>query len=151
MADAQIADRPERPAPMSEEMRDAVLAEVLGDVRSLHQCAKDLLAITTETDERITARVVELRALASDLAHARETLLAEIALQASDQAQRRLETGLGKRIEDLKGAFDARGPSSQPSEARRYVDLVAVAIVSGFITGLITLGGAWLIVHAHIS
>lgn len=137
------------PRTLSEDQKDALIAEMLGDVVNLHRSVKDLVAITDDADRRITARVSEIRSLVANLSGMREALLAELAARAGAEAQRVLRESLG----DLQGRI-AAGVSRlelQPAldMRRQWTDRAAVAIVTAAITSVVTLAGVAVLLHFH--
>jgi hypothetical protein len=134
---------------LTQEQKDALIAEMLGDVANLHRSVKDLVVVTDDADRRITARVSEIRTLVADLVGMREALLAELVMRSSAEAQRVLREnvgGLHKRVEDAM-----RHLEQQPDrDARRqWTDRTAIAIVTAAIASVLTLTGSWLLSHVH--
>jgi hypothetical protein len=134
---------------LTQQQKEALLGEVLGDVQLLHRSMQDLVAVTTDTDERISARIVELRSLTGELLHARETVLAEVALRSSAQARGVFEGGIGERFRELTALVSSLHPESAKSQTRRFVDLTAVAFITASLTSLATLTGVWMVLHSH--
>jgi len=134
-----------RREPMSAEMRDAAMAEVLGDVYLLHKSMKELVAIVRDSDERISGRIVELRQVAADFANSRDAALAHLATQASETAQRRFTDSMGDMLKQVGGSLVAIERLVQDRLGRRLFDMAAVALMTGGITAAVALVGVWMI------
>jgi len=130
---------------MSAEMRDAAMAEVLGDVYLLHKSMKELVAIVRDSDERISGRIVELRQVAADFANSRDAALAHLATQASETAQRRFTDSMGDMLKQVGGSLVAIERLVQDRLGRRLFDMAAVALMTGGITAAVALVGVWMI------
>lgn len=148
---AAISGQSGGPSPrlLSDDHKDALIAEVLGDVLSLHQSVKDLVAITNDADKRITSRVSELRALVADLAGMREALLAELAVRSGDEAKRALRdsfVAIDQRLVDAVRQVDRR---PMLGARRQWADRAAVAIMTAAISSCTTLGGIAVLLHLH--
>ncbi|CAE6847205.1 hypothetical protein R75461_07301 [Paraburkholderia nemoris] len=133
----------------SAELRDAAIAEIMGDVANLHRSVRDLVAITEDADRRISARVIELRKVAADLASAREAAFAQISVLASEQAQRAFREAMGDLLARMSGTLEKIGHGLNAHAGRQFADRAAVAIVTAAITSVLTLGGTWLLLHFH--
>jgi hypothetical protein len=131
----------------SQEQADALLAEVLGDVLTMHRSVKDLGQILDDTDQRITARVGEVRALVTDLAGLRERLVTELSVRAGEEGRRALRESVGEMVERIERI--GRWLEQQPlSDARRqWFDRMSVAIVTAAISTGATLAGVALLLH----
>jgi hypothetical protein len=137
----------EGPTAMTDEMRDAAMAEILGDVHGLHTSVKDLVAIVRDSDERISGRIVELRQVASDFAAAREAAIAQLATHASETAHRRFTDSMGDLLTRVDMSLVGIERLVLNGRDRRLFDLVAAAFMSGGITAVVALVGVWLMVH----
>ncbi len=134
-----------RREPMSAEMRDAAMAEILGDVHALHTSMKDLAAIVRDSDERISGRIVDLRQVAADFSHARDAALAQLATQASETAQRRFTDSMGDMMKRVDVALVAIERLVQDRPGRRLFDMAVVAFMAGGITAAAAIVGVWLL------
>jgi len=134
-----------RREPMSAEMRDAAMAEVLGDVYLLHKSMKELVAIVRDSDERISGRIVELRQVAADFANSRDAALAHLATQASETAQRRFTDSMGDMLKRVDVSLVAIERLVQDRPGRRLFDMAAVALMTGGITAAAALLGVLMI------
>jgi methylphosphotriester-DNA--protein-cysteine methyltransferase len=132
---------------LSEQQKDALLGEVLGDVLKLHESVKDLTKIIRDADERTSARVVDLLKVSSDFAHAREAAFAEIGVQARTKAQQAFVEAMGDRLTRLDHVVHEVPRTIGLLAQRRFSELVAVSVATGFVTCVSTLVGMWLMTH----
>ena len=130
---------------LSDEQKDALIGELLGDVQKLHKSMKDLVAIVRDSDERISGRIVELRQVAGDFANSRDAALAHLATQASETAQRRFTDSMGDMLKRVDVALVAIERLVQDRHGRRLFDMAAVALMTGGITAAVALVGVWMI------
>jgi methylphosphotriester-DNA--protein-cysteine methyltransferase len=142
-----MSDGMKSPGPMSAEMRDAAIAEVLGDVHELHKSVKDLVNIIRDADERTSASVIDLLKVSSDFAHAREAAFAEIAVHARTKAQQAFIEAMGDRLTRLDHVVHEVPRTIGLLAQRRFSELVAVSVATGFVTCVSTLVGVWLMTH----
>jgi hypothetical protein len=134
-------------AGLSQHQKDALIGELLGDVLNLHKSVKDLSLIVSDSDQRLSTRVVELRAISSELSHAREAAFAQIGLQARTQAQDAFKESMGALLGKLESTLQNVPLTVAALSQRRFSDFLVVAVATGFITMLGTLAGVWLMVH----
>lgn len=132
---------------MSAEMRDAAIAELLGDVHEVHKSVRDLVLITRDTDERISARLVELRAISKELDAQKEAAFAAISIRARDQSQQAFRSEMADMIRKLDSGLEANARGQAETTRRRIVDLFTVAISTGVFLSATSLFAAWLIFH----
>jgi len=132
---------------LSDAQKEALLGEILGDVVKLHASVRDLSKIVTDTDERITARVIELREVSREFAAQREAAFAAISVRSREMSQQAFKEELGvefrrfeSRFSDLPNALDA-------AASRRFGELVMVGLASGALSCLGSLLGFWMMVH----
>ena len=130
---------------LSDEQKDALIGELLGDVQKLHKSMKDLVAIVRDSDERISGRIVELRQVAGDFANSRDAALAHLATQASETAQRRFTDSMGDMLKRVDVSLVAIERLVQDLPGRRLFDMAAVALMTGGITAAVALFGVWVI------
>ena len=130
---------------LSDEQKDALIGELLGDVQKLHKSMKDLVAIVRDSDERISGRIVELRQVAGDFANSRDAALAHLATQASETAQRRFTDSMGDMLKRVEVSLVAIERLVQDRLGRRLFDMAAVALMTGGITAAVALVGVWMI------
>jgi hypothetical protein len=130
---------------LSDEQKDALIGELLGDVQKLHKSMKDLVAIVRDSDERISGRIVELRQVAGDFANSRDAALAHLATQASETAQHRFTDSMGDMLKRVDVSLVAIERLVPDRPARRLFDLAAVALMTGGITAAAALFGVWMI------
>jgi hypothetical protein len=140
-------DDTKNPATLSQQQKDALIGELLGDVLSLHKSVKDLSSIVSDSDQRLAARVMELRAISGELSHAREAAFAQIALQARTQAQKAFKESMGALLGKLENTLQDVSRTIAVMSQRRFLELLAVAVATGAITLIGTLAGVWLMVH----
>ena len=133
----------------SAELRDAALAEIMGDVAALHQSVRDLAAIEADIDTRITARVVELRALCTDLAAARETVFGQITAHATKQAQKSFREAMGELLGKVERTLQGVDRGLTAHAGRQFVDRMAVAIMTATFTAIAVLCGVWVMLRFH--
>jgi hypothetical protein len=141
------SDDTKNPATLSQQQKDALIGELLGDVLSLHKSVKDLSSIVSDSDQRLAARVVELRAISGELSHAREAAFAQIALQARTQAQDAFKDSMSTLLGKLENTLQDVPRTVAVMSQRRFLDLLVVALTTGAITLIGTLAGVWLMVH----
>jgi hypothetical protein len=134
-------------ATLSQQQKDALIGELLGDVLSLHKSVKDLSSIVSDSDQRLATRVVELRAISGELSHARETAFAQIGLQARTHAQEAFKESMGALLGKLENTLQDVPRTVAVLSQRRFIELVVVAVAAGAIAMAGTLGGVWLMVH----
>ena len=134
-----------KPHSLSDEQKDALIFEMLGDVQVLHTSMKDLVAIVRDSDERISGRIVELRQVAADFANSRDAALAHLATQASETAQRRFTDSMGDMLKRVDVSLVAIERLVQDRPGRRLFDMAAVALMTGGITAAAALFGVWMI------
>jgi len=132
---------------LSQQQKDALLGEILGDVLKLHKSVKDLSDIVRDADERISARLVELRKVSAEFANAREAAFAQIGLQARNQAQQAFVETMGARLSQLDSVVQAVPRTIGLLAHRRFSELVAVSIATSLVASISTLVGVWLMVH----
>jgi hypothetical protein len=146
-ADPSAAGESKTPTTLSQEQKDALIGELLGDVLTLHKSVKDLTSIVRDCDQRLTTRVVELRAISSELAHARETAFAQIGLQARKQAQEAFRDSMGGLLGKVETTLQDVSRTVAVLSQRRFLDLVVVSVATGAVTMLGTHAGVWLMAH----
>ena len=132
---------------MSAEMRDAAIAEVLGDVHMMHNSVKDLARIVVDTDERITARVVELRVVSREFAAQREAAFAAISVRARETSQLAFKEELSVSLSQFESRFSDLPNALDAAASRRFGELVMVGLASGALSCLGSLLGFWMMVH----
>ena len=132
---------------LSQQQKDALLGEILGDVLKLYKSVKDLSEIVRDADERISARLVELRKVSAEFANAREAAFAQIGLQARNQAQQAFVETMGARLSQLDSVVQAVPRTIGLLAHRRFSELVAVSIATSLVASISTLVGVWLMVH----
>jgi hypothetical protein len=142
-----VHDDAQGPAGLSQQQKDALIGELLGDVLSLHRSVKDLSSIVNDCDQRLSTRVVELRAISGELSHAREAAFAQIGLQARRQAQDAFKESMGALLGKLESTLQNVPQSVAAVSQRRFFDFLGIAVATGFITMLGTLAGVWLMTH----
>ena len=141
------SDDTKSPTALSQQQKDALIGELLGDVLTLHKSVRDLSSIVSDTDQRLATRVVELRAISGELSHAREAAFAQIALQARTQAQEAFKESMGALFSKLENTFQDVPRTVALMSQRRFLELLVVAVATGAITLAGTLAGVWLMVH----
>ncbi|CAN7697905.1 hypothetical protein LJR029_003944 [Caballeronia sp. LjRoot29] len=138
------SDDTKSPTALSQQQKDALIGELLGDVLTLHKSVKDLSSIVSDTDQRLATRVVELRAISSELSHAREAAFAQIALQARTQAQEAFKESMGALLGKLENTLQDVPRTAAEMSQRRFLELLVVAVATGAITLAGTLAGVWM-------
>lgn len=133
--------------PLSSHVRDEVMAEILGDVHTLHKSVSDLAAIIRTSDERLSGRIVDLLKASSDFANAREGAIAELSAQASIATQKRITETLGGLLTKVDVTLASIGGSARESNSRRLIEMCVVALASAALTGAATLVGVWTLIH----
>jgi len=133
--------------PLSPHLRDEVMAEILGDVHTLHKSVSDLAAIIQTSDERLSCRIAELLKASREFANAREGAIAELSAQASIATQRRIADSLGGTLARVDLTLASIGGTVRESTNRRLIELFAVALASAALAGAATLAGVWALIH----
>ena len=132
---------------LSDAQKDALLGEILGDVMKVHASVRDLARIVTDTDERITARVVELREVSRDFAAQREAAFAAISVRSREMSQLAFKEELGVSLVRLETLLSEVPHVVHAATSRRSSELVVVGLASGALSCLGSLVGFWLMVH----
>ena len=133
--------------PLSPHVRDEVMAEILGDVHTLHKSVSDLAAIIQTSDERLSGRIAELLQASREFANAREGAIAELSAQASIATQRRIADSLGATLAKVDLTLASISGTVRESTTRRLIELFAVALASAALAGTATLAGVWALIH----
>jgi len=132
---------------LSDEQKDALIGEMLGDVQLLHKSMKDLVLIVRDSDERLSGRIVELREVSADFARSRDAALAHLATQASETAQRRFTDSMGGMLQRVDGSLVAIERLVYHQSDRRLLYLAGVAILAGISAAAAAVCGVWLVGH----
>jgi hypothetical protein len=103
--------------------------------------------IVSDCDQRLSTRVVELRAISGELSHAREAAFAQIGLLARRQAQDAFKESMGALLGKLESTLQNVPQTVAAVSQRRFSDFLVVAVATGFVTMLGTLAGVWLMIH----
>ena len=132
---------------LSDAQKEALLGEILGDVVKLHASVRDLSKIVTDTDERITARVIELREVSREFAAQREAAFAAISVRSREMSQQAFKEELGVSLSQFESRFSELPNALNAAASRRFGELVMVGLASGALSCLGSLVGFWMMVH----
>jgi hypothetical protein len=132
---------------LSEEQKEALLGEILGDVVKLHGSVQDLSKIVIDTDERITARVVELREVSRDFAGQREAAFAAISVRSREVSQQAFKEDLGSSVRQLERLLSDVPNVLHTATSKRLGELMMVGLASAALSCLGSLVGFWMMVH----
>lgn len=147
MTDAADTAARARRDPMSEAIRQEVMAEVLGDVYQLQQSVAALATMIQVSDERLTVRIKDLLAASKDFANVREGAIAELSAQASIATQRRITDTLGGMLSKVDATMVSIGGVARESQSRRLLELLVVGVASAALVGAAMLVGVWAFLH----
>ena len=132
---------------LSDEQKDALIGEMLGDVQLLHKSMKDLVLIVRDSDERLSGRIVELREVSADFARSRDAALAHLATQASETAQRRFTDSMGGMLQQVSVSLVAIERLVHNRSDQHLFYLAGVAILAGISAAAAAVCGVWLVGH----